>query len=153
MPEVIFHSVSRAHLLHLKSEQKGFTAHGVAEVVQAKMARFENGIYKTSDEEEIGLIRNTPAYKNKRVFEVTRADEEALRKPVVESKVVRGAITSEGLKKEAGIESTTIAPGLKMESKKSGITKCDVSGCGKIFQDDFTGARLRMHKVSHRRKG
>jgi len=150
MEQVTFHSMQLNKLLHLEEERVRDIGGGRSTVVKAKMVKFENGVYSTFDQGEMELIRLTPAYQKKEVFEVSQTDvsavEEAQR--AEKQRTIRGAITSQTIAQEAGVE-TPQKTGLKLSEKNT--TTCDV--CGKAFEDDLGGKRLRMHKIgAHRDK-
>lgn len=136
---------SNRYSLQIKPEGKSFKGEEVV-TWRAEMVSFEGGVFKTDDQEMADAIRNTDAFKKGRVFELKVGEEE----PVAQkSKTVRGAISSGTLKEEAGVR----AESEKLSFKEKKVTKCDVPGCGKTFENDFYGRKLRMHKLQHRRWG
>ena len=138
---VVFHTPHKSYLLHLKEEGKEIVDGG-ARTVPCKMVKFVDGIYQTSDEEEIKMIRDSGDYKHRKIFEITGEELLGPKQPVI-----RGPINSSHLEKEMGIK--------REESKvmlAEGITKCDFPGCTKEFTQDFAGRKARMHKLSHRKK-
>lgn len=155
MEKVTFISFNnRAYLLQVKPERKYFRGE-VLEVMPAKLIEFAGGRYSTDDPEEIKLIRDSKAFRKGRVREAGRSEEGITGTPKKhteeikqkEQSTVRGMITADRLHAEAGLN---VKPeGMARLAEKS--TKCDFPGCGKIFEDDPHGKKLRMHQMSHRK--
>ena len=139
---VIFYTPSLRYMLHLKAERKMFRGE-VPEVIPAKLVEFKDGRYSTDDEDEIRLIRATGAYKRNRIREYKPED---LKTPQA---TIRGAISSKTMAAEAGVEKKPPA----MTIREQGIRVCDVPGCDYAVKDDFSGNKLRMHKLGKHRIG
>jgi len=152
--KTIFFSVAQNLRLHIKPEKQVVGVNGMLDYIPAKTVRFVNGEYVTEDPEEIELIRKTEAYRRKRIGELTSDDKEsvAIAQEVIEEverrrtekKGKRGAIDTNTLK---GKPSITVA---EKNLKAKTVTKCDI--CGKEFENDLTGRKLRTHKQWHRRQ-
>jgi len=149
---VTFITPSLRYTLHLKAERKGFDGNGILEVIPAKLIRFEEGKYSTDDPETIKLLRESKPFRRGKIKEITGAIREAMAAPV--QKTTRGPITSVAMHEEAGrVEEKPQA----LAIQEKGVTVCDivVAGkvCGKTFEDDFGGRKLKMHKIAAHRKG
>jgi len=121
------------------TEKKGF--HGSDPfIMPARLIEFDNGQFTTDDPEIIAGIRATPAYKRHEIIELKPGD---LAPAVEKVRVIRGAISASDLNNDG--------PALQITERVAGTkaTKCDV--CGKEFPGDLSGAKVRMHKISHRR--
>jgi hypothetical protein len=154
--EFVFQSRELGLNLHTKREEQ-FYRGGQFNVIPAELVRFEQGKFKTNDSALADRIRKTPAFRDRRVIELTANDFEMLKLAeeytkkanALRTKVVRGAVSGETLHKEAGVEKQTPVenkPSLQEKAK----SKC--ADCGKEFEDDFSGAKLRGHMMHHRRK-
>ena len=120
------------------TEKKGF--HGSDPfIMPARLIEFDNGQFATDDLDIIAGIRATPAYRRHEITELRPGDLVPAQERV---KVIRGAISASDLDGEPTQKVTDRVPGTK-------ATKCDV--CGKEFPGDLSGAKVRMHKISHRR--
>ena len=139
--EIIFVSKgSNRYSLHVKKEQKAFGQDHNVVTFPAEMIKFEGGVFKTSDPEKIEIIRATEAFRNGRVFELPKGmAEPQLERPKTHS----GAISTKTLKDEAGIEEKDQA--LKLQ--EGGLSICDICNPPAEFPGDFTGQKLRMHKI------
>jgi len=144
MEQVIFRAINANLSLHVKKEEKYYKGEEL-HVLPAKLIRFEMGQHITSDPEEIKQIRETPAYKSKRVFEITAQDREALKQPP-RQKTHRGMVSSKMIGEEAGVKPKPE----KVALSEKGRTECPE--CHMVFDNDFAGRRLRMHQQMHRRK-
>ena len=143
---VTFITPSLRYTLHLETEHmERIGAQFV--LTPAKLIRFEEGKYSTDDSRVINLIRACKPFRRGKIKEITEAIKRTMAAPVQET--VRGAITSASLRKEAGVEEKPQA----MAIQEKGIRMCDVPGCDYIVKDDFSGNKLRMHKLGAHRKG
>jgi len=149
---VTFITPSLRYTLHLKAERPGFTEHGVLHVIPARLIKFEEGKYTTDDPETIKLLRESKPFRRGKIKEITEAMREAMAAPA--QITTRGPITSVAMHEEAG----------KVEEKpqvqaiqEKGVTVCDVvvegKVCGKTFEHDFGGRKLKMHKIAAHRTG
>lgn len=138
---VTFFSTSLNCIFQVQPEKKGFDGE-VPFVLPARLIRFEGGHYSTDDRETIELIRNCKPYRKGRIT------EEAKKEVLEAQKTVRGAITTAGLRKEVGLEEKPPTTAIQ----EGGITTCDVPGCGAVFEKDFAGRKVRMHKIGKHRK-
>lgn len=154
-----FFAVKENLRLHLKPEKQIIRSDGITDFIPAVMAKFEGGKFITDNDEVADLIKETESFKRGHVSELTDkniedaelakevAEEIKKRKAAKKGKVARGAIDSEVL---AGRRKTpkkiTIKEKTAVESAK---TECDI--CGKEFDNDPTGKRLRAHKMWHRK--
>jgi hypothetical protein len=138
---VTFFTTNLNYTIQIIPEKKGFDGE-VPFILPAKLIKFEGGHYSTDDEETIRLIRNHKRYKKGRITEERK-------KEILEQKTHRGAITSAILKEEAGVgeksETQTIQEG--------SIRVCDFPGCDYAVKDDFSGNKLRMHRLGKHRLG
>lgn len=139
---VTFFAMSLNYTLHLKAEKKGFDGE-VPFIIPARLIKFGEGSYSTDDKEEIELIRKCKSYRNGKVT------EEKKKEVLDDQKTHRGAITSATIKKEAGVEGKPPA----MTIQEQGVRVCDVPGCDYAVKDDFSGNKLRMHKLGKHRIG
>ena len=131
---------SNRYSLHIKAEQKAFGQDHSIVTFPAETINFEGGIFRTDDPEKIKAIRAAEAFKSGRVFELSKGEPE----PQPErTKTHRGAITTESYKEEAGIEEKDQA--LKLQ--EGGLSVCDICNPPAEFPGDFTGQKLRMHKI------
>ena len=161
MKLITFRSPYQNLLLHLSSEKLVPGADGVVHKIPARLAKFEVGQYVTSNEREIEIIRKTPAYRRKEVFEIkgeTREIEEntgpipvAEAKEIMEKapgapKTIRGPVSGADIHDE--VAPPKEKPGKKFAEKSTNTTKCKV--CGKEFENDLGEKKIRMHMVSHR---
>jgi len=151
---VTFRSIYLRYQLHLRPERLQPMADGGATTIPAHVVSFENGLYTSYDQAEIELIRKSRPYAvEKIVFEEKEAEIETLKK-AEEAKqkdqqtTIRGNLTTEKLHSEAGLS----VPQSGMARLAERSTQCDVPGCGKIFEEDPHGKRLRMHQQKHRRE-
>jgi len=144
MEQVIFRAINANLSLHVKKEEKYYKGEEL-HVIPAKLVRFEMGQHVSSDPEEIEQIRATDAYKRKRVFEITAQDREALKQPP-KQKTHRGMVTSKQVGEEAGIKPEPE----RIALSEKGRTECPE--CHLVFENDFSGRRLRGHMQIHRRK-
>lgn len=142
-PSVTFRSKDARLQLHLKGERKGFKGEEPF-VIPAEIAEFQDCMYVTSDPEVIEIIRNTDAFKQHRVIEITDEDRKNVSMSPPTQQTIRGAVSSKDFSKELGAE-TNFRKKMRLEE---GITQCEI--CEKIFKNDKQGRRLKMHKVSHR---
>jgi len=149
---VTFITPSLRYTLHLKTERPGFSEHGVLGVIPSLLIRFEEGKYSTNDPEIIKLLRECKPFRRGKIREITDTIKKAMEAPVQET--IRGPITSAAIHEEAG----------KVEEKpqvqaiqEKGVTVCDVvvegKVCGKTFEHDFGGRKLKMHKIAAHRTG
>ena len=151
MESVTFMCRGNRFTMQIEPEKPGIhpDSSGMIKPIPANVIRFEGGKYLTDDPKVIGLIKATPAFKRHEVFTLTeeKAAEEKAKPPA--KKTVRGSIDSKSLEKEAGVQDS---PEMQAALKEKGVTHCDFPKCKAVFENDFTGKRLRMHKLSHRRK-
>jgi len=165
MEEVIFKTRYTHYQLHVAAEQK-FQAGGEIVTIPAKLIPFnEMGEYRSSDPEEIALIRKTIKKKKMRgevdVFEITEKDktdlaiaEEALR--IAKQRVTRGTITTDDLKGHDPQDLKPIEPPRKpsmqdrvLESARKIESKCPL--CDKIIPNDPKGNRMKAHiRMKHK---
>lgn len=138
---VTFFSTSLNCIFQIQAEKKGFAGE-VPFILPARLVKFEGGNYSTDDEETIELIRNCKPYRKGRIT------EEAKKEVLAAQKTIRGAITTTGLRKEAGLEEKPQATAIQ----EGGITRCDVPGCNYVAEKDFAGRKIRMHKIGKHRK-
>lgn len=138
---VTFFTTNLNYTIQIIPEKKGFDGE-VPFILPAKLIKFEGGHYSTDDEETIRLIRNHKRYKKGRITEERK-------KEILEQKTHRGAITSATLKEEAGVEEKSETQTIQEGS----IRVCDVPGCDYAVKDDFSGNKLRMHKLGKHRIG
>jgi hypothetical protein len=111
--------------------------------IPAVVIAFEGGTYSTSDPKRIEAIRETEAFKAGRVFQLAMGEEAPKQKL---PDYIRGAISTKSIHKEADVEEPADPA---MSLKEKGISKC--LECPKEFTEDYSGAKLRGHMISHRR--
>lgn len=147
---VTFITPSLRYTLHLETEHMERIG-GQFKLTPAKLIRFEEGKYSTDDLEEIKRIRASKPFRRGKIKEITEAIKKVMAAPIQET--VRGAITSTVMREEAGVKEKPLA----MAIKEGGITVCDVvvdgKVCGAIFEKDFAGRKLNMHKIGKHRIG
>ncbi len=141
--KVTFASTRGGLLLHLVAENKHLSREGYVETLSAKMVKFDRGLYSTSDPDIIARIRETSAFKTGKVFEVTPEDRRAMNRA---PQTTRGPIGVGTLKGEMAKPGAVFG---EEETAAGSTTKCDE--CGKEFNDDLTGKKLRLHVMAHRR--
>lgn len=132
------------YLLHVEKEKKRFIGEEV-NITPAKLIKFENGMYATESDDEIEKIRESNAFKSGVIRELKSEDEKKFGPEP--SKVFRGPVDSKDLATEAGEKLEEKA---KKEQVMAGLTKCP--DCGKEFDKDLSGRKLRMHRLSHRKE-
>ena len=137
---------SNRYSLQIVPENKVPDSFGVLHTLSiAKILNFEGGVFRTKNKEEIEAIRKTEAFENGRVFELPSGEKPPEKKKV---EVIRGPMSSKTIHQEAGVKEP-VDQGLSLKEK--GSTEC--GDCGKQFQEDYRGAKLRMHKIgAHRVK-
>lgn len=147
--QAIFHTTKPNKILHVRRERI-VDIGGEMEKIPALLVRFEGGVYKTYDEAEADLIRKTPAYIKKEVFEITDGDIKAIESAQAKQrqKTIRGPLTSDNIAQEAGVEMGKDP--INVSEKSSTTTRCSI--CGKEFADDLGGNKIRMHKLGAHRK-
>lgn len=139
--KVTFFTTGLNYTIQIIPEKKGFDGE-VPFILPARLIKFEGGHFSTDDEETIKLIRNCKPYRRGKITEERK-------KEVIEQQTVRGAITSATMRKEAGVEEKPQATAIQ----EKGISVCDVPGCDYAVKDDFSGKKLRMHKLGKHRLG
>lgn len=136
--KVTFITPERRKLLHIEPEKKVFRGE-ILEIMPAKLVEFDMGRYVTSDEEIIRKIRESNAYKRNEIREITDNDKDAVNLAVEQRQnVVRGAITTQTLSKETGVEEKK-----EPVSLKEMTTQCPE--CGKVFTNDPHKRKVGMH--------
>lgn len=139
--EVIFVAKGcNRYSLHVKPEHKAFGQDHNVVTFPAKIISFEGGVFKTENPEKIEAIRATKAFKKGRVFELPKGAAEP--KPE-RTKTHSGAISTKTLKEEAGVEENE----QRLKLQESGLSVCDICDPPAEFPGDFTGQKLRMHKI------
>lgn len=139
---VVFCNVgNNRYSMQIKAERPYFDNDGIARIIPAKVIRFENCTYVTSDPEEIRLIRESDAYKRGEVFEPSKDA-----RPSKPQQASRGVIDTDRFKEEAG--GKTVRPEGAITLKESSHV-CDVAGCEASFNN---AKSLHMHKMGKHRK-
>jgi len=143
-----FRAMSKNYHLHISPELPYFDQNRIARMIPARIITFsQSGVYQTSDPVVIEAIRNSTAFKAKRVIEITDGDKALFERVRTQTKAVRGVITAASIQEEAGLpQSPEVPKGITLEEKRGAA--CEI--CGKSFPDDPQGRKLRMHKVNHR---
>jgi len=131
---------SNRYSLHIKPEQKAFGQDHSIVTFPAETISFEGGIFRTDNPEKIKAIRAAEAFKNGRVFELPKGAPEPQQE---RQKTVRGSITTKSYKEEAGVEEKE----QRLKLQESGLSICDICDPPAEFPGDFTGQKLRMHKI------
>jgi|Deesub1362A_J573_1020465.scaffolds.fasta_scaffold00107_95 predicted HNH restriction endonuclease len=142
------------YMIVIRPESLSLSPDGRIIQVPAKIAKFENGVYVTSNPEEIKAIRNSIAYKEGVIFEISEVDRKIVEASInaKKQKTIRGSINTQTIAQEAEVPEETVRaeklrnPKVKLEEKKAGPFVCDV--CKKEFSSEMA---LRGHKISHRR--
>lgn len=145
MSETVSFMSKEARLqIQFKPEQKAFNRFGQVEVIPWDPIVFADGRFKTDDPEKIKFLRNSSAFKQKRVIEVTEEDKQniSMHPP---QKTTRGALSSKDLKDEGKFKEEE-KPGVTMQ--EIGTVYCDVPDCKYFAERDFRGNKLRMHKLA-----
>jgi hypothetical protein len=135
---------SNRYVLQVKPEQKVPNAFGTVETIIAEQIHFDGGVYVAKDQRIIDAIRKCAAFREGRVFEMPKGQPRQRPAP---TPVIRGALDTKSIHKEAGVEE---AQDKKMALQEKGITKCPE--CPKQFTEDYQGFKLRGHMISHRRR-
>jgi hypothetical protein len=133
--------MSKRYSLQLKAEEPFFDDHGRARIIPAKIVSFQEGRFITSDAETATQIRESLAFKQGKILEITDQQREMFM-PATQ-KTVRGPISAGSLHAEAGRT--------EEQTRTKGITFCDYPGCTREFKDDFSGHKVNAHKRSHRK--
>ena len=150
-------------MLHVAPERKENVG-GELLLTPARLITFDTrGEYRTSDEEEIRLIRRAIQRKKDRygevdVFEVTQDDllnvvaaEEALKlaRERLAGKTKRGSITSKTLSGELSGPDEEPEPTPVEKAEAEMTSECEF--CGKTFENDPKGRRLKAHqRIKHK---
>jgi hypothetical protein len=157
--EVIFKTKYLRYQLHVKPEKKEVIG-GEILLTPARLIAFDQrGEYRTSDPEEIALIRKAiQRKKDNDIFEVTDDDiinvevaREALKiaeQRLAGRKTARGAINTAVLKGDGAVEEEEKSPA--EAAKERATTRCEE--CGKEFENDPKELRLKAHvRMVHKR--
>lgn len=130
--------------IQYRPERKGFNEFNQVEVIPWEPIVFADGRFTTDDPEKIKFLRNTSAFRQNRIIEVTEEDKQSV-SMTPPQQTTRGPLSSGDLKKEAGFKDTA-PPGTKMQ--EVGTVYCDVPGCEYFADRDFRGNKIRMHKLA-----
>jgi len=144
---VEFRALSKNYRIQVAPEHPYFDQNRIARMIPAKIVTFSPaGVFSTSDPEIIAAIRGSASFRSRRVIEISPGDK-ALFEKQPQPKSVRGVITAASIQEEAGAPvSESVPAAIKLEEKSG--PACEV--CGKKFDNDPQGRKLRMHKVNHR---
>lgn len=138
----VFKSIYKELKLKVKSEEL-IVVDGKYTRLPSKYIEFQGGHFETNDKELIERIKNTPAFKNGEVLELTEKDRKIIEQGLKSDKPanIRGAVTSVNLNSES--------EPIKMKEKEpeiDGEFKCDI--CGKVLKSK---SGLNLHMISHRK--
>lgn len=131
--------------IQYKPERKAFNPYGQVDTIPWEPIVFEDGRFSTDDEDKIGFLLKTQAFKQGRVIEVTAEDKANISLNPPKQKTIRGAVGTTDLHTEAGFEDKAPS-GLSVEEVAA--HRCDFPGCNYIAENDTRGNKMRMHKLA-----